>query len=78
MRWQAAVLLAQLERLPEQIALRTRNAALLKSELAGLPGGLVAAADAEVDQHLGGMVVRQRHADHAQAVFESVAEVFVH
>ena len=34
--WQAAVLLAQLERLPEQIALRTRNAQLLKSELADL------------------------------------------
>jgi dTDP-4-amino-4,6-dideoxygalactose transaminase len=32
--WQAAVLLAQLERLPEQIARRTRNVALLRAELA--------------------------------------------
>ena len=35
---QAAVLLAQLERLPEQICRRTRNAALLRGELAGVPG----------------------------------------
>ena len=35
---QAAVLLAQLERLPEQICRRTRNAALLRAELAGVPG----------------------------------------
>jgi dTDP-4-amino-4,6-dideoxygalactose transaminase len=34
--WQAAVLLAQLERLPEQIARRTRNVALLRAELADL------------------------------------------
>jgi dTDP-4-amino-4,6-dideoxygalactose transaminase len=33
---QAAVLIAQLERLPSQIAQRTENAALLKRELAGL------------------------------------------
>ena len=32
--WQAAVLLAQFERLPEQIARRSSNAALLKGELA--------------------------------------------
>ena len=36
--WQAAVLLAQLERLPEQIRLRARNAELLKRETAGVPG----------------------------------------
>jgi dTDP-4-amino-4,6-dideoxygalactose transaminase len=36
--WQAAVLLAQLERLPEQICRRARNAALLRSELADIPG----------------------------------------
>ncbi|HLY20777.1 MAG TPA: DegT/DnrJ/EryC1/StrS family aminotransferase, partial [Bryobacteraceae bacterium] len=36
--WQAAVLLAQLERLPEQIAQRTRNAAILRAELADAPG----------------------------------------
>lgn len=35
---QAAVLLAQLERLPEQICLRQRNAGLLRSELAGVAG----------------------------------------
>ena len=35
---QAAVLLAQFERLPEQNELRTRNAALLRAELAGVPG----------------------------------------
>ena len=34
---QAAVLLAQLERLPEQICRRTRNVALLRAELADLP-----------------------------------------
>jgi dTDP-4-amino-4,6-dideoxygalactose transaminase len=36
--WQAAVLLAQLERLPEQIRLRNHNAALLKKELARIDG----------------------------------------
>lgn len=35
---QAAVLLAQLERLPEQIRLRTRNGQLLRSGLADVPG----------------------------------------
>jgi len=35
---QAAVLLAQLERLPEQICRRTRNVALLLAELASVPG----------------------------------------
>jgi len=35
---QAAVLLAQLERLQEQICRRTRNAALLRTELADVPG----------------------------------------
>jgi dTDP-4-amino-4,6-dideoxygalactose transaminase len=35
---QAAVLLAQLERLPEQICRRTRNAAVLRAELADVPG----------------------------------------
>ena len=34
--WQAAVLLAQLERLPGQIARRTRNLAILRAELAGV------------------------------------------
>ena len=34
---QAAVLLAQFERLPEQICRRTRNAALLRAELADVP-----------------------------------------
>jgi dTDP-4-amino-4,6-dideoxygalactose transaminase len=36
--WQAAVLLAQLERLPEQICHRARNAALLRAETARVPG----------------------------------------
>jgi dTDP-4-amino-4,6-dideoxygalactose transaminase len=36
--WQAAVLLAQLERLPDQICRRTRNAAVVRAELADLPG----------------------------------------
>lgn len=35
---QAAVLVAQLERLPEQIRRRTRNAALLREQLADVPG----------------------------------------
>ena len=35
---QAAVLLAQLERLPQQIELRNRNARILFEELAGVPG----------------------------------------
>lgn len=35
---QAAVLLAQIERLPEQICRRTRNAGILRAELAGQPG----------------------------------------
>ena len=36
--WQAAVLLAQLERLPEQICLRARHAGLLQRETAGVAG----------------------------------------
>lgn len=36
--WQAAVLLAQMERLPEQIRQRTRNAGLLRQELARIDG----------------------------------------
>ena len=36
--WQAAVLIAGLERLPEQVCLRTRNAALLLAALADVPG----------------------------------------
>ncbi len=36
--WQAAVLVAQLERLPEQIQRRRRNAELLRAELAGIEG----------------------------------------
>ena len=35
---QAAVLLAQFERLPEQICRRTRNAAVLRAELSDVPG----------------------------------------
>jgi len=36
--FQSAVLIGQLERLPEQICLRGRNTAILKAELAGVPG----------------------------------------
>jgi len=36
--WQAAVLVAQLERLPEQIGLRRRNAAWLRAELVDVEG----------------------------------------
>jgi dTDP-4-amino-4,6-dideoxygalactose transaminase len=36
--WQAAVLLAQLERLPEQVALRDRNVAHLEERIAGIDG----------------------------------------
>ena len=36
--WQAAVLTAQLERLPDQICLRTKNARLLRAELAEADG----------------------------------------
>ncbi len=49
--WQAAVLLAQLERLPEQIALRTHNAELLKSELAGVDGLRFQQAPPQVGRH---------------------------
>ncbi len=48
--WQAAVLLAQLERLPEQIALRTRNVELLKRELAGIDGLRFQEAPAQVNR----------------------------
>ena len=36
--WQSAVLIAQLERLPEQNALRARNAAAIRESLADIPG----------------------------------------
>ncbi|HWQ52749.1 MAG TPA: DegT/DnrJ/EryC1/StrS family aminotransferase [Bryobacteraceae bacterium] len=36
--WQAAILMAQLERLPEQICRRAANVALLRSATAGIPG----------------------------------------
>lgn len=49
--WQAAVLLAQLERLPEQISLRTRNAELLKSELAGMEGLRFQQPPPQVNRH---------------------------
>lgn len=46
--WQAAVLLAQLERLPEQIRQRNHNAALLRNELAGFDGLTFQQAPAQV------------------------------
>jgi len=36
--WQSAVLIAQLERLPEQNARRAKNVAIIREQLAGLPG----------------------------------------
>lgn len=49
--WQAAVLLAQLERLPEQIALRARNENLLRSELADVAGLRLQETPPQVNVH---------------------------
>ena len=49
--WQAAVLVAQLERLPEQIRLRQRNAELLLAELAEVEGLRFQAAPPEANAH---------------------------
>lgn len=49
--WQAAVLVAQLERLPAQIALRARNAALLKAELAEVDGLRFQSVPPQVNAH---------------------------
>lgn len=49
--WQAAVLVAQLERLPEQIELRTRNARMLEAELSGVPGLKLQQPPAQVNRH---------------------------
>jgi dTDP-4-amino-4,6-dideoxygalactose transaminase len=49
--WQAAVLLAQLERLPAEIALRTRNAGVLKAALADVPGLRFQQAPPQVNAH---------------------------
>ncbi len=48
---QAAVLLAQLERLPQQIELRRRNEELLRSELAGLEGLALQEVAPQVNTH---------------------------
>lgn len=48
---QAAVLLAQLERLPEQICLREHNERLLRSELADIPGLRLQQAHRQVNVH---------------------------
>jgi len=48
---QAAVLLAQLERLPEQIRLRRRNAGLIFAELEGVPGPRFQEVPAAVNVH---------------------------
>jgi dTDP-4-amino-4,6-dideoxygalactose transaminase len=48
---QAAVLLAQLERLPEQIQTRKRNAELLVKELAGVEGLVLQKAPPQVNVH---------------------------
>ena len=49
--WQAAVLLAQLERLPDQICLRTRQAALLRSLVADIEGLAFQQAPPQVNVH---------------------------
>ncbi|MBI4876753.1 MAG: DegT/DnrJ/EryC1/StrS family aminotransferase [Acidobacteria bacterium] len=49
--WQAAVLLAQLERLPAQIELRARNAEILRRELTGVPGLRFQQAPPQVNVH---------------------------
>ena len=48
---QAAVLLAQLERLPDQIRLRTRNASYLSAELADVAGLCFQQVPAQVNAH---------------------------
>jgi len=49
--WQAAVLVAQLERLPEQIELRRRNAELLRTELADVQGLRLQEAPPQASAH---------------------------
>ena len=49
--FQAALLLAQLERLPEQMERRHRNAGYLRKRLAAIPGIRPASADARVTEH---------------------------
>jgi len=73
--WQAAVLLAQLERLPEQNCRRTRNAELLRAELADVPGlelqTVPAAQNANSWYLLLGRISR-RDAFHAKLIAEGV------
>lgn len=49
--WQAAVLLAQLERLPEQLARRDANALYLAEKFAAVPGLTPPPTDPRVTQH---------------------------
>jgi len=57
--WQAAILLAQLERLPEQIALRDRNVAHLEERIAGIEGVSTLHRDPRQDTKSGyGVVLR--------------------
>ena len=49
--WQAAVLLAQLERLPEQIGLRMRNAETLRARWADIPGLKLQQTPPQVNQN---------------------------
>jgi len=49
--WQAAVLVAQFERLPEQTELRRRNAALLRAELADVEGLRFQEAPPQAEAH---------------------------
>ncbi len=69
---QAAVLLAQLERLPEQICRRTRNAALLRARTGGCAGAgfqtVAAAAERELVVSVAGPHRRPPHGPHARRV----------
>lgn len=49
--WQAAILLAQLERLEEQVERRTANAARLTTQLAQIPGIVTLPPDPRVTRH---------------------------
>ncbi len=61
--WQGAVLLVQLERLPEQIARRSRNAAYLAGELGGIEGIRPLTIDERVTQHAWHLFIFRYEAD---------------
>ncbi|MFB0546991.1 MAG: DegT/DnrJ/EryC1/StrS family aminotransferase [Anaerolineae bacterium] len=61
--WQGAVLLVQLERLPEQIARRSRNAAYLAGELGCIEGIRPLTIDERVTQHAWHLFIFRYEAD---------------